>query len=167
MPVSLRNDIEKRLSSFDPVGAQIRKLKSRINSLEKKGTISAKEYKEISSGHLKLHELEQQRKELVSFESMLDRKTGKLMKLSKAYDRLTEQYDAGKVEPYIYEQALNRLYATLAGNNEQGSVAVENTIGLLQTASIGHNIEMTLLNGCGALLMIFIVIPTLFSCTFH
>ena len=55
---ALRKDVEQQLNVFDPVGAKLRSLKKRLTYLEKKKSLTAKEFKEISSSILTDRDLE-------------------------------------------------------------------------------------------------------------
>lgn len=160
---SLRSDIVSKLDKIDPVGAKIRKLKSRIAFLEKKRSITAKEYNEVSQGWLKVKEMESQRKELGQLESSLGGKSAKLFKLSKTFDSISEQYDAGKVDPEIYAHTLHKLHARLI--EETNVVTINATV--VSQRPFGNEVTNALEQGCMAFFLIMIIIPILFSCSFH
>lgn len=164
---SARKEIEQKLAAIDPIGSEIRKLKNKVTKLEKKGTVTAKEWQDISKSHIRIAELEAQRKEMVQFESMLDPVTGKLMKLSKAFDKLTAQYDMGKVDPKLYNRSLERLLERLSGHDGvQGPSALPALLNG-STGSIGGDLWRAIEQAFGAVVIFGILIPVLFSCSGH
>jgi hypothetical protein len=164
MSLALRKDIETQLNNIDPVGAKVRKLRRRLTTLEKKGNITASEYKELSSGFLKLKDLQQQRKDIAAFESALDPKVAKMLRISKAYDKITEQYDAGKVDEDIYAGTLRKLWNRLNEGNEQ---PLDINVTVRDYGPVGTNLLNAFEQGCAAFIVIMILIPILFSCSLH
>ena len=167
---ALRKDVEQQLNVFDPVGAKLRSLKKRLTYLEKKKSLTAKEFKEISSSILTVRDLEKQRQELAKFESSLDANAGKLMRLSKSFDTISEQYDRGKLDPVVYEASLRKMQAKFYNDNNNQP---HNDNGAVWAAlsyhyhGAGRALEETITHGCMAFFMLALVIPILFSCSFH
>lgn len=166
MPVvsNVRSQIESILAPIDPIGSEVRKLKQRTMLLEKKREISSKEYKELSSSHLRIVELESQRKEHMQFETMLDPSIGKLLKLSKAFDKITAEYDAGKLDPSLYKRSLERLLDRLRPVQEK---PVQITASMVPDGSFMGLCVNALEQACGAVFLIMIILPALYSCSLH
>jgi chromosome segregation ATPase len=157
---TLQRDIEEQLDEIDPIGGKIRKLTKRVHYLETKKQITAREYKEITSGWLMLKELEQQRKQFHSLESSLDSKFGRLLKVSKQYDKLAEKYAGGQVDPAIYAMTLRKLYAKL-----QPKPIVNRVVSVRPAVPITTGLFHAFENLIGAVLLLVIVIPALYSCS--
>lgn len=165
----LRRDVENKLDEVDPIGRKIRQLKSRLIYLEGKKSVNAKEYKEISTGWLQIKELEQQRKDYNALSSTLDKRVRTLLRLGKNYERISQQYDAGKLDPALYAMALGKLVAEIRPRKPAYTptrFVINNTTFpeySSLTANMVHMVERLL----GVVLIFVIVIPALFACHAH
>lgn len=161
----LREEVERLFIDIDSVGTKIRKLKKRNNSLKAKHSLTSAEYREMSSNDLLIHNLEIQRKDIAALESSLNPANAKLLKISKAYDKVSEQYDSGKMDASLFVESLRKIQRRFNEINEPAVSGMNVTV--YQRGTITHNLGHALEQAFAAVIVIFILIPALFACSGH